>query len=105
MLQPKAGLIRNLTQVSTKSRHLQTCSCKGGASIAQILDNGPEDASKVVVNGFIRSIRNQKQRSFANVGDGTTTKSLQAILTPEQAARSELGPILITGLSLISFSE
>lgn len=94
MVQPKARLIRSITQASTKCRYSHTRSAPHGASIAHILENGPEDSGKVVVNGFIRSIRNQKQRSFANVGDGTTTKSLQAILTPEQAERSELGPTL-----------
>ncbi len=59
-------------------------------SIAQVLDIGPADSDKVVINGFIRSIRNQKQRSFASIGDGSSLEPLQALLTPEQAQRLEL---------------
>ncbi|RDL33910.1 Class II aaRS and biotin synthetase [Venustampulla echinocandica] len=53
--------------------------------IAHILDKGPADAEDVVINGFVRSIRNQKQRSFASIGDGSSLEPLQALLTPEQA--------------------
>lgn len=92
MVQPKIGMMRNIAHASTACRNLNAGSARYGSSIAHILENGPDDVRKVVVNGFIRSIRNQKQRSFANVGDGSTNKPLQAILTPEQAERSEIGP-------------
>ncbi|KAI9654884.1 MAG: asparaginyl-tRNA synthetase [Alyxoria varia] len=38
----------------------------------------------VKVNGWIRSIRAQKQRAFAAVGDGSTLESLQAVVRSEQ---------------------
>jgi aspartyl/asparaginyl-tRNA synthetase len=39
----------------------------------------------VTVNGFVRSVRRQKRTAFAAIGDGSSLKSLQAVLTPEQA--------------------
>ncbi|RKF83599.1 Asparagine--tRNA ligase, mitochondrial [Golovinomyces cichoracearum] len=41
--------------------------------------------NEVVLNGYIHSIRNQKTRSFAAIGDGSCLQSLQALLTPAQA--------------------
>jgi hypothetical protein len=76
-------------QALKQSRSIHAHSASNKSSIAHILDKGPENAEKVVVNGFIRSIRNQKQRSFASIGDGSTLEPLQALLTPEQAQRSE----------------
>jgi aspartyl/asparaginyl-tRNA synthetase len=48
-----------------------------------------ESASQedVTINGYIRSIRNQKARSFAVIGDGTSLDAVQALLTPAQAQR------------------
>jgi hypothetical protein len=57
-------------------------------SIASLLDSAPAETENVTVNGFIRSIRNQKQRSFAAIGDGSSLEPLQALLTPEQAQKS-----------------
>lgn len=56
-------------------------------SIASLLDRGPADANNVYVNGFIRSARSQKRRSFVAIGDGSTLEPLQALLSPEQAQR------------------
>jgi hypothetical protein len=55
-------------------------------TVAKLLNSSPSDRS-VAVNGFIRSIRNQKARSFAVIGDGTSLEPLQALLTPVQAQR------------------
>jgi asparaginyl-tRNA synthetase len=55
-------------------------------TVAKLLNSSPSDRS-VTVNGFIRSIRNQKTRSFAVIGDGTSLEPLQALLTPVQAQR------------------
>lgn len=55
-------------------------------TVAKLLNSSPSDRN-VTVNGFIRSIRNQKARSFAVIGDGTSLEPLQALLTPEQAQR------------------
>jgi asparaginyl-tRNA synthetase len=43
------------------------------------------DASQVSVNGWIRSVRKQKQVAFATVNDGSTLKGIQAILDTDQA--------------------
>jgi len=58
-------------------------------SVARLLGTGPADPSNVVVNGFVRSLRSQKQRAFASIGDGSSLEPLQALLTPEQAKRSD----------------
>jgi asparaginyl-tRNA synthetase len=42
---------------------------------------------EVQVNGHVRSVRKQKRVAFAEITDGSTVQSLQAILKPEQAAK------------------
>lgn len=49
--------------------------------VARSLEN-----NEVTVQGFIRSVRKQKRFAFAEISDGSTIQSLQAILTPDQAA-------------------
>ena len=39
----------------------------------------------VEVTGHIRTVRNQKRLSFVELGDGSTTQSLQALLEPSLA--------------------
>ena len=90
MVQPKPRLTKCITQAFTQTRSFHTRPTPYEPSIAHLLDKGPQDVNRVVVNGFIRSIRNQKQVSFASIGDGTTLKPLQALLTPDLAQRSEL---------------
>ena len=64
-------------------------------SIAKLLHDVPKgDSEEIVVNGFIRSIRNQKKMSFASVGDGSSLEPLQAILTPALSERLELSQAL-----------
>ncbi|EED20294.1 asparaginyl-tRNA synthetase Slm5, putative [Talaromyces stipitatus ATCC 10500] len=46
---------------------------------------------EVTLKGFVRSVRKQKRFAFAEISDGSTVKSLQAILTPEQAADLSTG--------------
>lgn len=41
---------------------------------------------EITLKGFVRSVRKQKRFAFAEISDGSTVKSLQAILTPEQAS-------------------
>ncbi|RAL62024.1 hypothetical protein DID88_002512 [Monilinia fructigena] len=62
-------------------------------SVAKLLGTSPKDIDevKVNVNGFIRSIRNQKKISFASIGDGSSVQPLQALLTPQQAERLSSG--------------
>lgn len=67
------------------------------SSVAHLLQAPPADPDNVCVNGFIRSIRNQKQRSFASIGDGSSLEPLQALLPPQLAQRSappEFRPVL-----------
>ncbi|PGH12378.1 asparagine-tRNA ligase [Helicocarpus griseus UAMH5409] len=49
------------------------------------------DNRSIRVQGFIRSVRKQKRFAFAEISDGSTIKSLQAILTPDQAAELSTG--------------
>jgi len=41
----------------------------------------------VSINGWIRSVRSQKNLAFANVNDGSNLKGIQAILNSDQAKR------------------
>ncbi|KAG0240396.1 hypothetical protein BGW41_007004 [Actinomortierella wolfii] len=52
-------------------------------TIRSILQSTPA-GSKVKVQGWIRSTRQQKQIAFAEVNDGSSLKGIQAILTSEQ---------------------
>ena len=86
----RSAVARYVKQAFKHSRGLHTTARAHESTIAHLLDQGPQDSERVVINGFIRSIRNQKQRSFASVGDGSSLEPLQALLTPQQSARSEL---------------
>ncbi len=60
-------------------------------SIASILALPTTDANQrprtIEVTGHVRTIRNQKRRSFLEIGDGSTIKSIQALLEPAQAVK------------------
>ena len=88
----RPAVTRVVKQAFKQSRGLHSRPLGHESSIAYLLDQGPTDSEKVIVNGFIRSIRNQKQRSFASVGDGSSLEPLQALLTPKQSEGSELPP-------------
>ncbi|KAM3076277.1 asparaginyl-tRNA synthetase [Clarireedia jacksonii] len=67
-------------------------------SIASLLERPPTNPDDITVNGFVRSIRNQKTRSFASIGDGSSLQPLQALLTPEQAQSLSTGTaVRLTG--------
>jgi asparaginyl-tRNA synthetase len=53
------------------------------STIKQLL-RGDSLGTKVVVKGWVRSIRKQKNICFANVSDGTTLPGIQAILKEDQ---------------------
>lgn len=55
-------------------------------AIDQELKAHKYENEEITLKGFIRSVRKQKRFAFAEISDGSTVKSLQAILTPEQAA-------------------
>ncbi|KAJ6020663.1 hypothetical protein N7540_006167 [Penicillium herquei] len=72
---------------------------------AQILQSSKSDEpcrlenQEIKVNGFIKSVRKQKRRAFAEISDGSTIEPLQAILTPEQAANLSTGTaVSISGI-------
>jgi hypothetical protein len=90
MVQPRLAPCIRLAFRSHSSRNFSsTRETPLPPSVAHLLGTGPADPSNVVVNGFIRSLRSQKQRAFASIGDGSSLEPLQAILTPEQAKRCE----------------
>jgi hypothetical protein len=88
----RPAVTRVVKRAFKQSRGLHSRPLGHESSISYLLDQGPKDSEKVIVNGFIRSIRNQKQRSFASVGDGSSLEPLQALLTPKQSEGSELPP-------------
>ncbi|OAX85146.1 asparagine-tRNA ligase [Emergomyces africanus] len=53
--------------------------------------SGSLDNRQIRVQGFVRSVRKQKRFAFAEISDGSTIKSVQAILTPGQAAELSTG--------------
>ncbi|PSR81464.1 hypothetical protein BD289DRAFT_484404 [Coniella lustricola] len=72
-------------------------------SVAKLLEldlsgqTGPE-VPKVVVNGFIRSVRAMKSRYFVALGDGSSLAPLQALIPKEQAEGLSIGAaIRLTG--------
>lgn len=87
-------LSKHLSATSTFSLHspLQTRTLSGLTAnlptIAAVLERSavPEAENReLLVAGSVRTIRKQKRHAFAEIGDGSTTKSLQAILEPCQA--------------------
>lgn len=77
--------VLRLTLRRATRRSLHACGRgHGPASVAALL-GAEAQSDDVIVEGYVRSIRNQKTRSFAAIGDGSTVDSLQALLSPEQA--------------------
>lgn len=61
-------------------------------TIKQVLEQSTASTSQqeeITVTGWVRSVRAQKRVAFAQINDGSCFKSLQAVLTPEEATRSE----------------
>ncbi|KAI9750031.1 MAG: hypothetical protein M4579_006637, partial [Chaenotheca gracillima] len=56
-------------------------------TIASLLDvvDASESNEPVVAHGFVRSVRRHKRVCFAVIGDGSTIKPLQVVLSPSQA--------------------
>ncbi|KAI9469710.1 MAG: asparaginyl-tRNA synthetase [Benjaminiella poitrasii] len=50
-----------------------------------------EDDTNVAVRGWVRSVRKQKQVSFATINDGSTFKGIQAILNDKDAEKLTTG--------------
>lgn len=51
------------------------------------------DRNPVTVQGFVRSIRKQKNVAFVSLGDGTTLKPLQVVLSPHQVEGYDLSTL------------
>ncbi|KAH9905977.1 asparaginyl-tRNA synthetase [Xylariomycetidae sp. FL2044] len=55
-------------------------------SVSSLLALKPQDAvSDIEVNGFIRSVRAQKQKHFVTLADGSSIEPIQAVVPSEQA--------------------
>ncbi|ORX61550.1 asparaginyl-tRNA synthetase [Hesseltinella vesiculosa] len=59
-------------------------------TIRGLLNDKPA-ADPVTIRGWIRSVRQQKQLSFANINDGSNLKGIQAILTGSDASKLSTG--------------
>lgn len=72
-------------------------------TIAQILHAQPTPNSIISVLGTVRTVRNQKRISFAAIGDGSTTQSLQVVLEPVQAEGYDISQLssLLLNLSCL----
>lgn len=71
--------------MNTAFRSLHTARQILPRTIKSVLEDQTISDAQVSVNGWIRSVRSQKQVSFANINDGSNLKGIQAILTTEQA--------------------
>lgn len=83
-----AGLRRYLRAgaYAVSQPRFSSSSTASNISVAKLLAT-PADEGQREVYGFVRSIRKQKTRAFASIGDGSSLEPLQAMLTPEQAQR------------------
>ena len=77
---PILGLYRPRRSISTLSSKDE--------SIAAILAKEPSETGPVVpilVTGSVRTVRKQKRHCFLEIGDGSTSRTLQAVLEPQLA--------------------
>lgn len=59
-------------------------------TIAQLLQNGPTPGNsdcKLIIDGFVSSVRKQKRVAFAAVSDGSCLEPVQVVMSPAQAER------------------
>ncbi|KAF2087227.1 mitochondrial carrier [Saccharata proteae CBS 121410] len=89
-------LASSTTTTSTTTTSTTTTTTARESNIARLLRRPPSTAADtsasasdpggtVTVNAFVRSVRKQKRIAFAALGDGSTLKSLQVVMKPEQA--------------------
>ncbi|ORY15801.1 mitochondrial carrier domain-containing protein [Clohesyomyces aquaticus] len=58
----------------------------------------PSSGLALTINGFVRTVRKQKRVAFAAISDGSSLKTVQAVLSPEQADGLSTGAaVAITG--------
>jgi len=74
----------NIPKLLQKANYSTSKSILPNKTIKTILN---EDGTNVAVRGWIRSVRKQKQVSFATVNDGSNLKGIQAILNGEDAEK------------------
>ncbi|KAK1625139.1 asparaginyl-tRNA synthetase [Colletotrichum phormii] len=80
-------------------RYLSTAPRK---TIAQFLEWKPESEVKdVVVNGYVRSVRNMKTDRFVNIGDGSSRSPIQALVSRSDDERC----VPLSSPSLATVSE
>ncbi|KAH9836879.1 asparaginyl-tRNA synthetase, partial [Teratosphaeria destructans] len=92
-----ARCIRRL-RTSTSHRPFSTSRVRRGRgdndnhtwNVASLLAR-PADADPVTINGWVRSVRRQKNITFAAIGDGSSLKPVQVVLKPDDAAELSTG--------------
>ncbi|KAL8949370.1 MAG: hypothetical protein Q9222_004520 [Ikaeria aurantiellina] len=81
-------------QHSSTNVHLPTV-----ASALRLRTGDDRDDIHIDVVGSVRTIRRQKQRTFVEIGDGSTVQSLQAVLNPKDAQGLSTGSfVAVRGL-------
>ncbi|KAF8609748.1 asparaginyl-tRNA synthetase [Ceratobasidium sp. AG-I] len=53
-------------------------------TVRQLLASPPSSDSSITVTGFVKSVRKQKHVAFANISDGSSPHSLQAVLESDK---------------------
>jgi aspartyl/asparaginyl-tRNA synthetase len=67
--------------------------------VAKLLDDSASSPTEqVTVNGFVRSVRSQKSRSFVALGDGSSIEPLQAVLPADRADGYAKNPFVSASL-------
>lgn len=69
-------------------RHASTLSSRDqsiAATLATVPNATSDSSDPIRVTGSVRTVRKQKRRCFVELGDGSTARTLQAILEPHQA--------------------
>lgn len=73
---PRPWLLRRLNHTSANDE-----TSPQRRSIRSFLEWKPEEAARhVVVDGWVRSVRDMKKRAFVALGDGSTLAPLQAVV-------------------------
>ncbi|TAQ85374.1 hypothetical protein B7494_g6303 [Chlorociboria aeruginascens] len=85
MIQPRISRCIQGALHHSRRKHTSSQHANAPLSVSRLLETQPIDPENITINGFVRSIRNQKLRSFAAIGDGSSLRPLQALLTPQQA--------------------
>lgn len=74
------------TKAATAKRHYSTSS-SSIRSVSSIIGDKSALGHKVKVQGWVRSVRDQKSNTFVDVNDGSCLANIQICLSSEQAAK------------------